>query len=494
MNKVKKIEPRKMMEKAIEVMRKSIPERRSDGKSPPKVGAVIIKPDGKVETAYRGELRDGDHAEFTLLERKNRSTPLEGSVLFATLEPCAPGARSGTKLSCAERIVLARIKEVWIGIEDPDPTVDRKGIKYLQDNEIKVYMFDRDLQETIHEENKQFLLQAEKRAEVKTPQAYLSMIEKQTLSAVPGDLSTEALETYQTKAGLSFRVDSPDFNLHLFNLGLLKAEGANLSPSVYGILLFGQRPRDFIPHAGLLATIRYADGQEELRDFDGPLINVPIEVERWLKDKLPNVTDRSQMQSNQVSVLPFELIREAVVNALVHRDYDISGAKCQLIVEPDVISILSPGSPVEPVTLEQLQNFTAPMLSRNPVIHYIFAKMKFAEERGLGLKSFKNVAQHSLPLPKYSMIDPYLRLDLYRHPASSFATLPPQKAISLSKAERAGWAWLTTQETVSSSDYESQMNIPNRTALNHLKHFVELGLVERVGSGPSTRYKITRRD
>ena len=52
-------------------------------------------------------------------------------------------------MSCAERIVLARIKEVWVGIEDPDPTVDRKGIKYLQDCGVTVHMFDRDLQETI---------------------------------------------------------------------------------------------------------------------------------------------------------------------------------------------------------------------------------------------------------------------------------------------------------------------------------------------------------
>ena len=60
-------------------------------------------------------------------------------------EPCAPGARKHPKLGCAERIVNARIKKVWIGIEDPDPTVDRKGIKYLLDNGVEVEMFDADL-------------------------------------------------------------------------------------------------------------------------------------------------------------------------------------------------------------------------------------------------------------------------------------------------------------------------------------------------------------
>ena len=83
-----KPDPRKMMEKAIEVMRLSVAEHRTDGKPNPLVGAVLVRPDGTVETAARGELREGNHAEFTLLERRCVGEKLDGSVLFATLEPC----------------------------------------------------------------------------------------------------------------------------------------------------------------------------------------------------------------------------------------------------------------------------------------------------------------------------------------------------------------------------------------------------------------------
>ena len=51
-----------MMEQAIEVMKQSINERRLDNKASPLVGAVLLKPDGNIETAHRGELREGDHA------------------------------------------------------------------------------------------------------------------------------------------------------------------------------------------------------------------------------------------------------------------------------------------------------------------------------------------------------------------------------------------------------------------------------------------------
>ena len=56
-----------MMEKT---MKQSINEPRGDGKESPLVGAVLVKPDGSIGPAFRGELRHGDHAEFTLIERK----------------------------------------------------------------------------------------------------------------------------------------------------------------------------------------------------------------------------------------------------------------------------------------------------------------------------------------------------------------------------------------------------------------------------------------
>jgi len=101
-----RFEPRKMMERAIEVMRTSVAEDRSDGKPNPHVGAVLVRPDGSIETAARGELREGNHAEFTLLERKCVGEKLDGSVLFATLEPCLN--RNHPKRGCARHIVSAR--------------------------------------------------------------------------------------------------------------------------------------------------------------------------------------------------------------------------------------------------------------------------------------------------------------------------------------------------------------------------------------------------
>ena len=493
--------PRKMMEKAVQVMSDSIPEPRDDGKASPKVGAVLVdlsdelRRHDPIMTAYRGELRHGDHAEYTLLERKNRDRKLDNCILFATLEPCAPDARKPPKISCAERIVLARIKRVWVGIEDPDPTVDRKGIKYLQDHDVDVQMFDRDLQEIIRQENQAFIEQALERAvaaKKKPKEAVLWQLESVPAHAQIEELSTPALAEYRERAKITEAVDTVEFRRRLMRQNLLKSDGKRFVPTGFGNLLFGKEPRTAMPQAGLLATIHYPDGTEETRDFEGPHVFVPQELLRWLTDKLPNAIDRSHAIREKTSKVFFELIREGVVNALVHRDYGIEGAKCQLIVSPDKIEIRSPGQPVLPITLEQMQRFDAPMLSRNPILHYVFAKMELAEERGLGLKSMREKAiAAGLPLPRYAWDDPYLVLSLFPSPSASRTALPKDTLNKLGKKELAGWQWLSTKGRTKTADYAKAKAVDARTARRHLNRFVELGLVRTIGAGPATEYEVT---
>jgi ATP-dependent DNA helicase RecG len=181
------------------------------------------------------------------------------------------------------------------------------------------------------------------------------------------------------------------------------------------------------------------------------------------------------------------------VNALIHRDYDISGQKCQLAVNTDIITIKSPGGPISPITLDQMRSFTAPMKSRNPVLHYVFARMGMAEEQGYGLTSLKKHAENlGLPLPSYSMEGDLLVLTIYRSKAAATAVLSQDVIESLSKSERAGWEWLATREKTTSSDYASAMALPKRTALNHLKRFTTLNLLQKSGSGPATLYQVIR--
>ena len=487
-----KFNPRKMMERAIEVMRLSITEKRDDGKPSPLVGAVLVKPNGTIETAARGELRDGNHAEFTLLERKCANINLDGSVLFATLEPCLN--RNDPKRGCARHIVSARIKEVYVGIEDDNPTVAGKGIEHLRQNGVNVLMFDRDLQEVIAKENKAFFEWARQQVEKSVPEPIkLSKYEDPIAHVALDHISKNALEFYRSRVTKP-ALGSIAFARLLRQQGLVIGDGESATPTGFGFLLFGNEPRNAVPQAGLLARAEFTDGKSSREEFGRAMVLIPGLLEDWLKKVLPSTLDRSRMERREQVDLPFEMIREAVVNALIHRDYDIAGQKCQLVVNADTITIKSPGGPISPITLDQMRSFTAPMKSRNPVLHFVFARMGMAEEQGYGLTSLKKHAEKlGLPLPTYSMEGDSLVLTIYRSKAAATLALGKDVMESLSKAEWAGWEWLATRETTSSSEYASAIEIPNRTALNHLKRFTDLKLLEKSGSGPATQYRVIRR-
>lgn len=485
--------PRELQERAIAAMRKSIDEPRDDGDQPPKVGAVLWKPDGTIETAFRGEMRYGDHAEYTLLDRKNYGNPLDGSVVFATLEPCAPKARKPPKVACAERIVNARIKEVWVGIQDPHPKVAGKGSAFLRENGVRLRAFDRDLQEIIRNENDEFIAQAELKAkqERSRKNIRLSEYERASPSAALDDLSQLALDKYRSFLQVEGQHGDAEFHKRLQHQGLLEPIESRLVPTGFGMLLFGKHPRDSAPQAGLLGTIHYPDGTEEIRDFDGPMVTVPDEAIQWLKDKTPNPIDRSGAQRKEANERLFQLAREGIVNALVHRDYSIRGAKCQLVVGPDTIVIRSPGKPVEPITLEQLQSLDAPMVSRNPVPHVVFGRMELAEERGLGLKSMRLWATDvGLPLPSYRWEDPYLVLTLFRSSDAAVRGLSAEVQQLLNDDERAAWQFIAGLSSVTTPQLMKRLGFGERKAQRVLKKLLDLELVQRVGKGPATHYEV----
>jgi len=494
-------DPEKYMEMDIDTMKNSIAEPRTDGKFSPKVGAVLVKENGTVQVASRGELRYGDHAEFTLLERKNRSERLDGSILFATLEPCAPGARRHPKLGCAERIVNARVKEVWIGIEDPDPDVDRKGIKFLEDNGIIVHMFYPKFQKLINEINKDFLKQATERAidRIEKKEVVLSNLENVIPAMDLKQFSDKAIQYYIEQSKLPYTSSSTELWLHFEHAGIVQRVQTNNTkeyiPTGFGIILFGNNPRVKYPQAVVKAKVKYGNNASIPKDFEGPLVLIPKEIELWLEQVLHSEISRRKFQRKTNTLFPIEPLREAIINALVHRDYDQEGAKTYIEIDDDKIVVKSAGLPVSPISLGDVKAFRAPSLSRNPKITYVFNRMGLMEESELGMETFRGMQEkYDLPLPFYNYQAPYLSLTFSRSiEAAKF--LPGNEALNdLSNEEILGLNWIKTQSQVSTSNYASHFDFTHKKAQRQLAKLVDKGLLSLEGRGRGAYYKTQEKD
>ena len=141
----------------IQFMELAIEEaKQSTGKvTDPKVGAVLVKNRKQIGTAHRGA---DDHAEFTLLHKRLRSTAVtRGTTLYTTLEPCT--ARGHEKQPCASWIVSKGVRRVVVGILDPNPNICGRGYWQLMQAGIEVDFFPSNLAKQIHEINQEFIIQ-----------------------------------------------------------------------------------------------------------------------------------------------------------------------------------------------------------------------------------------------------------------------------------------------------------------------------------------------
>jgi ATP-dependent DNA helicase RecG len=483
--------PRPYMELAISEMNESKNEPRPDGKVPPKVGAVLVFPDGRVIQAHRGELREGDHAEFTLLERKLSHEKLDDCILFTTLEPCVE--RNPPKVPCCRRTTNARIKTIYVGIIDPDPTVSTKGIEHLKKHFADVKMFDRDLQKQIEEVNKDFLKQALERKRMAEEDDFVTVIDQPIANASFDKLSAEALQKFINEGNLPYKIEQPEFKEYLIDMGVMSLDKKDntYKPNGNGILLFGMEPRNAFKGAALKCTAKLGNYEFKPESFDNALVLVPDLAQDWLKKVLAQEKDTGSFKRSEKESFPIEVLREAVINAIVHRDYTIEGSRNSITINDDAIIIKSPGAPPSTITLEQLNTFSAPSYSRNPVISMVFNKMGYVEETGLGMAAIKSLNEKfGLPLPEYDYKDPVLTLTFPKTMEAVKRVSKHSGIANLNEEELKGYEFIKYKGEIKRIDYEEHFQYDKKKAERHLNKMVDEGVIERKGAGPSTYYEV----
>lgn len=484
----KKYTPAELMQMAIEEGRRSIPEHTD--KTDPLVGAIITTADGELlAQAHRGELRVGEHCEFTLIERKLASDNLQGCVLYVTLEPCTDQSRNKDKRGCSTHIVKARLGKVYIGIEDPNPKIATLGIELLKEAKIEFEMFPEELQKTIRADNAQFIREKEEEAkQVKAEKAEKtqSILEAAATGTTVNNFSNSAVQDFIRLAAMPFSYPSEDFTAWGLEFGILEKVGDDPQPTGLGLMLFGAQPENNFPQTVFKVEVNYG-GKPEIKDFSGALVKQLPEIIEYVREKALKLTiDTSTGFRREQTDFPFEPLREAIANAVIHRDYTIEGATNYLYIDRDKIIVRSPGAPILPITINDLQKLGAPSISRNPKIMFVFNQMHLAEQRGLGFDEMRHLPEQGFPLPNIEMKHGNLVVTFGR--TTNF--IEEKFGIdSLTDDEKKGLLFVQQKGEVSNSEFAQYMSISSKAAQRLLNKLVEQGVLVREGERKGTKYK-----
>lgn len=186
----------------------------------------------------------------------------------------------------------------------------------------------------------------------------------------------------------------------LCNLDLMTVSAGQMLPTVDGMLLFGKNPKRYLPQSGIRALSYpgkkpdYATrADRELRGPMAPLFSADRSlIESGLVDQALDFVIRNTEPSAHLEkgrrvdrlTYPNEVIREAVVNALVHRDYSIAGSDITLTIFADRLEIHSPGRLPNTVTVEGMK--VGMRYARNQTLVNIMRDYGYVDFRGMGVR------------------------------------------------------------------------------------------------------------
>ena len=169
-----------------------------------------------------------------------------------------------------------------------------------------------------------------------------------------------------------------------------------------GVLFFAKHPENVFFHAVVRCVLFKGTDKVYILDdktFGGPLLQQYNKAIEWLKGKLQVAYEiEGTGPRREVWEIPLEVFKEAIINALAHRDYDEQGASITIEMFDDRVEITNPGTLLPIVA----KNFGRKSLSRNPLIFGLFTRMHLVEHIGSGIpRMHKAMLDAGLSEPVY---------------------------------------------------------------------------------------------
>lgn len=218
---------------------------------------------------------------------------------------------------------------------------------------------------------------------------YILTEERAVLDATPAHIELEAFRSYLQRLGFDTTDDpQPDSVDDLRNRDVLVEIGGELRATLYGVLAFGKDPqrytrtRDFRIECVAYAGADRASEVLQVADAAGRLDEQVERATGWFLG-LGHFESYGNLRREDRYLLPRRAIREALANAVTHRDYAITGSKVLFEVFARRVDVTSPGTLPNHMTVERVRAGANPR-SRNESLAHFMAGMGFMERRGRG--------------------------------------------------------------------------------------------------------------
>ena len=309
-------------------------------------------------------------------------------------------------------------------------------------------------------------------------------------NATLDDLDLEEIKKYFKESNLTDQLDGKHFHELLKKELFVVEENKKLVPTLAAIVLFGKHPWVNLPHTTVLADryqgidmIRWIDK----RELDGTIFELIDKTEKFFLENMRTAAWSKGFKTVHKPEYPIEALKEAVINALVHRDY-YERENIMIRMFDDRVEILSPGCLLRPLTVEQLEGLTYVPKSRNKTLVDALMRRKLMDKRGTGiLRMNSSMEEWGLSKPIFDERQDYFVIR-FNGPGKPTLSISNDLLVGLNERQKKAIDYIKEKKEITRKDYEKLNNISKRTAIRDLNKLIAKGVLKSSGTTDDKKY------
>jgi len=215
------------------------------------------------------------------------------------------------------------------------------------------------------------------------------------------------------------------FEATLAALGIAVSVDGVWRPTLAGLLIFGHHPQQIEPQL-VVTFMQYAGSNEhdkgprgerflDNKKFEGPILELVDEAEAHIMSRIATAALVDGLLRRDIPEYPRTAIREALVNAVVHRDYSgwVRGSQIQVRLFADRLEVRSPGGLFGDVTVETLEDRQS---TRNRRLMQLMEYLQLVENRGSGINSMiAEMREAHMEPPRFVDDRSYFTVTFFNH-------------------------------------------------------------------------------
>lgn len=320
-----------------------------------------------------------------------------------------------------------------------------------------------------------------------TLQSYL--VKRQILSfdeslsqATLDDIDKDKLQEFLKKRSPSLQFEESKIQEYLLNLNVAQ-NPQNIKLKNTAVLFFAKNMSKFIPQ-NEMKLVRFK-GTEPIDIIDSSFVNLTItgnlkEAETFIRKNTRTAFEIKKLERKEIPEYPSDVVREALVNALTHRDY-FNKNSTQINIFDNRIEFINPGALPEGLSLKILGTLS---IQRNPLTYKLMRDLGLVEGLATGIPRMrKSLREAGLPEPDFEELGNFFKLTVYNKESGE---------VEFNNRQKNALKYLKDHESITALKYEKDNKISKPTAVSDLNDLCKKGLLKKVGKTRGSYYILVK--